>query len=106
MGWATPDSIDRPINVVNQWIKSPGGRLHFDSQHHLQPIPIDTRACPYVNAMHTAEQLHLGRIQLHEAKSWEDLALGSASDIDKRGQTAFGNASDLIGMACGVHVGV
>ena len=54
----------------------------------------------------THQQLHLGRIQLHEAKSWGDLAGGPASDIDTRGQTAFGNASDLIGMACGVHVGV
>jgi hypothetical protein len=54
----------------------------------------------------THESLHLGRIQLHKSKSGLDLFSGSISDINRRGQYAFGDASDLIGMACGVHVGV
>jgi hypothetical protein len=88
---ATKSRVDFGIVVLDHTIEA--------ASRHL-PKPVQQQLAV------THEQLHLGRIALQRSKSSLDLWTGSAGDINSRGQDAFGNASDLIGMACGVHVGV
>jgi hypothetical protein len=88
---STKSRVDFAILVLDHTIRA--------ASPHL-PTPVQQQLAI------THEQLHLGRIALHRSKSSLDMWTGPASDINSRGQAAFGKASDLIGTACGVRVGV